>query len=251
MARKRTEEEPDNHERWLVSYADFITLLFAFFIVLYATSNQDIEKQKKFEESVRKAFVAVAQFGSNSGTGEFENIDENASPIPPPIEVFKRNSGSAAQLMDAVEQIIEKSLTKEEKEKVQFDLREDPFGVRISLDSAAMFDSGSTAMKKDTLAIFDKIAAMIKQTQKHLVVEGHTDNQPINTSTYPSNWELAAARASTIVRYMIKVNGIAPSKLAAVSLADQRPVASNDTEAGRKKNRRIEILLTTKTTSLN
>ncbi len=153
--------------------------------------------------------------------------------------------------MDAMEQVVEKKLTKDEKEKVQFELREDAFGVRVSLDASAMFDSGSTAMKKETLAIFDKVADLLKESNKNLVVEGHTDNQPISTAIYPSNWELAAARASTIVRYLIKVHSIAPSKLAAVSLADQRPVASNDTEVGRKKNRRIEILLTTKNTSMD
>ena len=134
---------------------------------------------------------------------------------------------------------------------MQFEIREDAFGVRVSLDASSVFDANSTVMKKDSLVIFDKIALMIKDTNKNLVVEGHTDNQSLNSSVYPSNWEFGAARASTIVRYLMKVHSIPASRLAAVSLADQRPVASNDTEAGRKKNRRIEILLATKNTSLD
>lgn len=251
MSRKRAQEEHENPERWMVSYADFITLLFAFFTVLYATSNQDIEKAKKFENSIKKAFLAVVEFGRGSGPGDYVQTDEDASPIAPPIPLFKRLNPNVADLVEAVEASINKSLSKDEKEKVHLELREDEFGVRLSLDSSALFDDNSTAMKKDVLATFDKIAIILKESNKNLIIEGHTDNQVTNSTVYPSNWEFAAARASTILRYLLKVHKISASKLAAVSLADQRPIASNETEVGRKKNRRIEILLATKNTSMD
>lgn len=248
---KRRDEEHDNQERWLVSYADFITLLFAFFTVLYATSNQDLTKQKEFESSVRKAFLLIAQMGKGSGPGDYANPDENSSPIPPPIELFRKPYAGNAELANALERMVDEKISKEEKAGLKLEIREDAFGIRLSLDSTAMFDSGSTVMKKEGLNVFNKLAEILKETEKGLIVEGHTDSLPISTALYPSNWELAAARASTIVRYLIKVHKVEAAKLTAVSLADQRPIAANDTEEGRKKNRRIEILLTTKPTGID
>lgn len=247
MRRKRAaEEEPENHDRWLVSYADFITLMFAFFTIMYATSTKDFNKEKQFEESVKKAFFALVKFGGQDGPGEFPEIAEDASPIAPPIEVFKKKNAGPTELLDAIERAAQDKLTKEEREQLNLKFKEDALGVRVSLDSSAVFDSGSAAIRKDILKSLDKLASLLREVNRSMLVEGHTDNQPIKTPNYPSNWELAGARASTIVRYMIKAHEMSPSKLAAISYADQRPISSNATEVGRSKNRRIEILLTTR-----
>lgn len=251
MRRKRAEEEHENHDRWLVSYADFITLLFAFFTVMYATSTKDFDKEKQFEQSIKKAFYAAVRFGGQDGPGEFPEMGEDVSPIAPPIEVFRRKSAGPGELLDAIERAANETMTKEDREQLKLELKEDNFGVRVSLDSSAVFDSGSAAMKQEVLKALNKLTALLHEVNRSMLVEGHTDNQAIRTPQYPSNWELAAARASTIVRYMIKIHSIEPAKLAAISYADQRPIASNATEDGRKKNRRIEILLMTKPTATN
>lgn len=251
MRQKRNQhEEPENHERWLVSYADFITLLFAFFTVMYATSTKDLEKQKQFEDSIKKAFLVVAQFGQGSGPGDYTDPGVDASIIPPPIQIFRRKSASNAELLNAVERVVDENMTKEEQQNIKLELREDSYGVKIAMDSSALFDSGSVSLRPESLRSFDKIAGILKETSRGLIVEGHTDDRPITSNTYPSNWELAATRASTLVRYMIKRHQVDSSKLVAVSYADQRPIASNNTEEGRAKNRRIEILISNRPSGL-
>ena len=246
MARRKVEEEHENHERWLISYADFITLLFAFFTVMYATSTKDFSKEKQFQESIKKAFYSMVRFGGQDGPGEFQQVSDDMSPIAPPIEVFKRRSAGPAEMLDAIERSVDDKISKEEQKALNLELREDAYGVRMVFDSAAVFDSASAAMRRQSLEILTKVADVLKDTGRNLIVEGHTDNKLIQSAQYPSNWELAAARASTVVRFLIKSKGVDPQRLAAISYADQRPVAANDTEEGRSKNRRIEVLITTR-----
>ncbi len=242
MARKH-EEEHENHERWLVSYADFITLLFAFFTVLYATSQKDIAKQKEFEQSIRQSFRSFLDFGGVQGGSA--SLDEDQSLIPPPIDLFPKQNSGSAELEDSVRRVAEKILSKEEQAEVISDIRHDSVGVAISLAASSLFPSGSDQFSEQGIHALKKIGMILKASGKKLIIQGHTDNQPISTEKFPSNWELSAGRATRIVRYLIRRHGISSDKIVAVAYGDQKPVASNDNEAGRAKNRRIEIMLVT------
>ena len=233
MSKKKHEEEHENHERWLVSYADFITLLFAFFTVLYATSQRDVKKEQEFEQAVRKAFSGMVDFGGDLGAGEFTRFDKNMSFVPTPAELYPRPND-----VDEVEEPLEeltKELKKEEIGEDEVDLRHDAVGVRISFASAALFATGSAKLKQDALRSLDKVGAVLKKFDRKLIVEGHTDDVPFKSDRFGSNWELSAARATAIVRYLILQHKIEPRNLVAVAYADQKP---------RARNRRIEIFVT-------
>ncbi|MBX2987941.1 MAG: OmpA family protein [Bdellovibrionaceae bacterium] len=241
-AKKKKHEEHENHERWLVSYADFITLLFAFFVVLYATSTSNVEKQKEFEESVRAEMKLAVVGGGQQGPGE--GADGIVADLLNPLDRFPRRGGPA-EVRDFVERKLKQTMTKEEQEKYVLEVRSDPMGARISLASSAFFPAGSTKLLKSGLETLDKVAGVLQTSNRRLVVEAHTDNQPVDTTEYPSNWELAGLRATSVLRYLVKYHGISPRRMAAMSFGDQQPVAPNDTEEHRAKNRRIDILITT------
>lgn len=237
-------EEHENHERWLVSYADFITLLFAFFVVMYATSNNNQEKQKSFEQSVRVNLKLDGAGGSGEGSGAQEgNVGGQASgDTLIAIEGFP-SRGGPGEVTDYLAGVIENKMNKDEKEKIQ-ELRHDAMGVRIALASAQFFLPGGTKIRTSALQALDKIAEIFKQTDKKIIVEGHTDNTPVGqNAAYESNWELASLRATSIVRYLVKYHKIDPSRLSATSFADTRPIDNNNTAEGRARNRRIELYL--------
>lgn len=239
--RRSHHEEHENHERWIVSYADFITLLFAFFVVLYATSTKNEDKEKKFEESIQKELkmlvVGNQQAGGPPGNPLGSVID---SP-----DVFFRKGVGPGELEDHVERMIDKQISSEEKKQLISNIRHDAIGVRVSLAATTLFPVGSSKLKQPSLKTLDKLAELLQKAPQKLIVEGHTDNIPVAGGLFESNWELAAARATQVVRYLIKVHGFDPKRLAAISYADQKPISSNDTEEGRSQNRRIEFLIVT------
>jgi chemotaxis protein MotB len=242
VAKKKHEEEHENHERWLVSYADFITLLFAFFTVLYATSQKDAAKAQEFQKSIQKAFKSFVDFGGVKG--KFVDNDTATQIIPPPIDVVPLEGGPQ-ETQDYLEREIQKALGEEDASQYISDIRSDTQGVHVSLAASSLFDPGESLLKEQALPALEKICAVISRLNHRFIIEGHTDNVPIHSGRFPSNWELSATRASTIVRYMIARHKINPSRLAAVGYADQKPLTSNDTPAGRGKNRRIDILIVT------
>ena len=237
--RKRKQEEPESHDRWLVSYADFITLLFAFFVVLYATSNRNEEKQQEFQESLRHYMKIFAMTSASSGGG--------AAPSAPFETSYSAQKPSHDhQVMEkALQKIIESKLTEKERQEFVQDIHADPHGVRVVLSSSALFQDGSAKMKLPAAKALGSFADVLKRTPYRLLVEGHTDDQPVPAGVYETNWELAGARASAVVRLLTKVYGVDSKKMAAVSFADQRPLVPNDSEVNRSKNRRIEILIST------
>ena len=239
-------EEPENHERWLVSYADFITLLFAFFVVMYATSNNDQAKQKSFQESVRMN-LKLGGNGNGSGDADPGAHDGNVGGIQAGDSFISLDGfptrGGPAEVKDYIGREIDKKLEPDDKEKIQ-ELRHDALGVRIELASSQFFLPGGVKLKISALKTLDKIAQILKETNKKIVIEGHTYNQPvIANAPYESNWELASLRATSIVRYLIKYHQIDEKRLSATSYADTRPIDSNETMQGRAKNRRIEIYM--------
>ncbi len=233
--RKKKHEEHENHERWLVSYADFITLLFAFFVVLYATSSQNQEKEKKFEDSIRANFNIVSSDAK-------PNMGPVVGQVFDPFDMIQKRNVRNEDLEESIVRILRKNMTDEERLSAIESIDRDPQGVRITLAANNFFPSGSTKLRMQALQSLDKIAKILKLTKRTIVIEGHTDDQGINGNA-DTNWELASLRATSVVRYLIKYQQLDGKKLSAASYADQRPIAPNDSEANRAKNRRIEILI--------
>ncbi len=242
--KRNRNEEPENHDRWLVSYADFITLLFAFFVVMYATSSNNQEKQKLFQDSVRVNLKLAGNNpqGDSGGQDVVPGTGEKSIEAIIPLEGFPKNRGPG-ETQDYVSRFIEKKLDSEDKEKVQ-ELRHDALGVRIALTSSQFFNPGGTKIKVGALKALDKIALLLAESDRKIVIEGHTDNTAVSKDApYESNWELASLRATSIVRYFQKYHQIDPRRMSAISYADTRPLKSNDSEEGRSQNRRIEIYI--------
>ncbi len=238
MARKRHEEH-ENHERWLVSYADFITLLFAFFVVLYATSNQNEEKEKKFEESIRhelKISGGGGQTGGSPNTGNPPSLND-------PIDLLQQKRIGNEDLQETIEKLIDKTMSDEEKKKTINSVRHDSVGVRVSLAASTFFPSGSTKLRLPALKSLDKVAEILKKSNRPVIIEGHTDSDQVMGGMFESNWELASLRATTVVRYLIKIHKMDGRQLSAISYADQRPVVANSSETNKSLNRRIELLI--------
>ncbi len=240
MAKRKKHEEHENHERWLVSYADFITLLFAFFVVLYATSNQDLTKAKEFEGSLRSS-IKMGQFG-----GGHNPINLETGSMIAPLGTQMKDA-SPIDLQSYYQQKVKSKLNVEERGVVLQDLIYDKNGVRIRLAGSNIFRPGETEINPEaTVAIvaLGKVAAIIKSSKRKIVVEGHTDNQQIAPNgIVNSNWELGALRATSIVRFFIKGFNIPPDKISAMSYSDTRPISDNNTLEGRAENRRIEIFV--------
>lgn len=235
MAKKRRHEEHENHERWLVSYADFITLLFAFFVVLYATSQADQEKQEEFEESIKQQFAGYMISGSGSGGGESHGSGRDLL-----SDEFPSRRSGPREVHDYVERKLENV-----DEETLTGIQHDTLGVRIQMAASKLFPSGTADLKASSLQALDQIGPLLKASGRKIVIEGHTDDEPIRTEKYPSNWELSAARATRIVRHLISRYGVDPNRITAVAYADQKPVVPNGSEENRARNRRIEILIVT------
>lgn len=239
MRKHKKQEEHENHERWLVSYADFITLLFAFFVVLYATSTQNVEKEKKFEQNVRQEFKMAAVIGSPGA----QTATISAGQVIDPIEFFQQKNVGNGELEEYVQRLLKKNMTDEERKLAIGGLRHDSMGVRISLAASTFFPGGSAKLRLPALRSLDKVAQILKLSNKKIIIEGHTDDQNVLGSTIESNWELASLRATSVVRYLIKYHDIPANRMAAISYADQKPLVANTSDENRAKNRRIEILI--------
>jgi len=236
MARKAKHEEHVNHERWLVSYADFITLLFAFFVVMFAVSQVDSNKVGRFAESMRVA----------TNLGPFEQA---GSPVP---SLGAEAGGGLTNLMhgerpDAngfftgLRMKLEAKL-KESLHRGRTQVVESPEGLIIRLKDAAYFDSGAAALRGDNLGDLDAVAKVVLETVVPIRIDGHTDPTPIKNLIFRSNWDLSGARAASVLEY-IAARGVPEDRLSIAGFADKRPVADNSTEEGRQQNRRVDIVL--------
>lgn len=247
MSKKQKHEEPENLERWMVSYADFVTLLFATFVVLYALSQVDIKDFKALEDSIKQAFSAPSIMQGNEGL-----MDASSSGI---MDSSQADSVITPLMMEYVSQKyeeqsmqeIEKTLNNMEKtgEIDGVETFKTDKGLVIRFNDSYLFQSGSAVLLPDAKNKLDKVGAVIakKFILHNMRIEGHTDNQPINSKQFPSNWELSSARASTIIRYFIARFSFMPSLFTAVGFAHTRPIADNAGASGQLKNRRVEILI--------
>jgi chemotaxis protein MotB len=243
MARKRKHPEHVNHERWLVSYADFITLLFAFFTTLYAISTVDQKKVGKMVYSMRTAFnldFFKGQQAESSPVGGGTKIAVLAGPPEPPAGGNGKGIGSDRYLR-LVQELTQ--LAEDPALKGRIEIRQEKRGVVIALSEAAFFGSGSADLQKGTSVALGVVAAKLKEKGYEILVEGHTDNMPVRSRTFRSNWELSTARATTVVAYLVDQMGYEPTKVGAAGYGEHKPVASNDTSEGRARNRRVDIVV--------
>jgi chemotaxis protein MotB len=242
---KKKHPEHVNHERWLVSYADFITLLFAFFVVLFASSQSDKKKQLKLSEAMQTAFTPLGTFDAHSKIPPLTDINAasltNSTPaaIVPPLpstsnETLEQTEARLRKLID--EQVASGGIP-----PGGIAMRITPDGLVISLHEAGFFPSGSAEIRPASIPMISILANTLPSGP--LRVEGHTDNVPIHTAQFASNWELSTARSTAIARLMLERAPIHPANLAAAGYAEFHPIASNTTEDGRTQNRRVDIIL--------
>lgn len=248
MARKKKHQAHENHERWLVSYADFITLLFAFFVVMFASSQTDKARAQQVSDSVKDALekggvpAAVREIlggtVDDKGKGNAQMKGSGGSEprvAPPPPDKLM------AELLPSLHYLTE-ALDKEIKEgKIEVHL--EPRGLVVSLRQATFFPSGEDALNPDSLGSIDKIAAMLKAVPNPVRLEGHTDSIPIHTARFRSNWELSAARSIAMLEVLATRYNIPRNRMAIAGYADTVPQDSNDTEEGRAHNRRVDVVI--------
>ncbi len=262
MALKKEPEKHANHERWLVSYADFITLLFAVFVTMYAMSQTDKKKVEEVAASLRESFGYSSQAAAGQ-KGVLHSLD--VKPIPaikpemavipmvskmPPagprqggLEKGRGGKGKAEEkefkeIMSSIEAYLIKHGA---QNKVSLSMTRR--GLMVSLKEAGFFDSGSAVIKPSGYQILNTIIEAMMQYSNPLRIEGHTDNIPISTTQFPSNWELSVARATNVLRYMLKNYEIEPNSISATGYGEFRPVGENASSEGRAKNRRVDIVL--------
>ncbi|MHB8110157.1 MAG: OmpA/MotB family protein [Syntrophorhabdaceae bacterium] len=228
MRRKKKPEEHDNLERWLITYADLITLLLAFFIMMYTFSKHDSQKYREVTGHLKSIFTggsSVAAPGSKPGAD--------------PFDVSLRTSGSAEDVKEKLERQIKMSSGNESRISVISDER----GIVIRVLDEAFFDLGKADLKPGAKKTLGSIAPVLSAIGNPVRVEGHTDTVPIATSEFRSNWELSVRRATEVVRYLIENHEMAPRRISAVGYAEYHPLVPNDTAENRSRNRRIEIII--------
>jgi chemotaxis protein MotB len=270
--KRHHQEEHENHERWLVSGYDMMTLLFAVFVVLFAISSTNVSKIKALEQSLQEAFSGPVFSGGKAmiQTGDTSSDDTTSSPSKPvqsitPVQAVTQSiaDAKAAALADpAAQQQVADAAAAEEKGFQELKLKIDKLakeaglGKKVSttvslrglkvrlLTDKLFFSSGSAAVNSAALPTLDKIGVVLAAEGKHPIqVEGHTDPHPIATSQYPSNWQLSGARAGAVVQRLTRA-GVPAVRVSLSGYAAEHPVASNNTAAGQAQNRRVEIVLT-------
>ncbi|HTQ57539.1 MAG TPA: flagellar motor protein MotB [Bryobacteraceae bacterium] len=247
MARKKPEAEHANHERWLVSYADFITLLFAFFVVMFASSQTDKAKAQMVSDSVKQALekggVSAAVREILGGTVDDRGKGNALMRGPGGSQPIDRHdtAGKEAELVPSMQYLTQALAAEIHNGKIEIHL--EPRGLVVSLREAAFFPSGGDTVDPNTFAPLDKIAATLRELPNGIRLEGHTDSVPIHTARFRSNWELSAARSIAMLDLFASRGGVNPQRLAIAGYADTIPVDSNDTVEGRAHNRRVDIVI--------
>lgn len=242
MARRRREDEHENLERWLVSYADFITLLFAFFVVMYAISSVNEGKYKVLSNALVNAFsnqtaqpggqpIAVIQGAPPVAARPVAKVDK--VPDTRKDEQRRRMKNIADEIMAVLQPLVAQG-------KVR--LLETSRGVTIEINDSVLFQPGQARLEPESISAMRAIAAVLANSDFPIIVEGHTDNIPISTAQFPSNWELSAMRATTVLR-LFNDGGVGAERLTAIGYGETRPIESNTVAEGRARNRRVSILI--------
>ena len=241
MARRKPVEMHVNHERWLVSYADFITLLFAFFVVMYSVSQVSENKHRQLSETLMEAFsprsMKPIQVGELSRSPATSVIELPFGEVRELVEDEKEGLDSLEQLSGIFSEefgsLIDDRLIQ---------VYSNEFWLQIEVQDSILFASGSAEPSVQAQEIFARIADILQDREHPIQVEGHTDNVPINSVSFPSNWELSAARAAAMVK-LLEREGVSAERLSAVGYGEHQPAASNDTAQGRAQNRRVALMI--------
>lgn len=243
MARKRREEEDENTDRWLISYADFITLLFAFFVVMYAMSSVNDGKFRVLSDTMVAAFKTPPKSTEPIQIGEqrktlkpIEGFLEKPEIIKIVPEIIKKENETrtiAKKLKKSFQSLIDKNLIK---------VTEHRLWVEVELSDRVLFISGESELQPAAFAVLQKLADALKKIPNHVDVEGHTDNLPIRNNMYRSNWELSAMRAASVV-HLLTLKGVQPQRLSAIGYGEYRPIEDNSTSKGRQRNRRVSLII--------
>jgi chemotaxis protein MotB len=252
MSRRKKAESHPNHERWLISYGDFITLMFALFVVLFASSQVDKRKSVAVAQAIQLAFEQMGVFDSGRGHAALErmklvaNTQQSLSAPPVPSLMIEHTVvAGPAYMKGELEGVRKKLLTAlgvEIKEHHVY-VRTTSQGLVVSLQEVGFFDTGSAVLKAGAMPVLARIANILAHTYQDIRVEGQTDNVPIHNAQFSSNWELSTARATEVLQLLITRFNIAPRRLSAAGFAKYHPVATNDTPQGRALNRRVDIVI--------
>ncbi|MGA8937685.1 MAG: OmpA family protein [Acidobacteriaceae bacterium] len=248
MRRRRDTEEPAGRDRWMVSYADFITVLFAFFIVLFASLTQDGRSIEKLSQSIHAGFVNLQPFPAGGDDPQSLHLTAGSNGAPGQLGL-EDNLSAQAPRPDASAVDIEE-LRRELEIAIGGDLRDGevtlqttPEGFVISLKEAGFFQSGEANLRPGAGATIERIANVLAQHGFFLRIEGHSDDQPIHNGQFRSNWQLSTARAMTVLMLLVNESRLDPSKLSLAGYGPYRPVASNATPEGRRLNRRVDLVV--------
>ena len=234
--RKRYVEDNENHERWLISYADFITLLFAFFVVMYAISIVNEGKYAVLSEALGDAF---------GGRSLAPQAHTSVEPVLPLSHIVNRKRAEAARRERERMEVLAKDLTATLMPLVksgQVRVTQNARGIGIELNASVLFAQGEASLQNEAREVLGAVAGLLKDAPQRIEVEGHTDNLPITNERFASNWELSAVRAASVVRLFIE-SGVQDVRLSAIGHGATRPVAPNDTPANQARNRRVAVMI--------
>lgn len=250
IRRKRFSEIEEKHERWLVSYADFITLLFGFFVVMYSISSVNESKYKVLSDTLEDAFSSPQKNLEPIQVGE---ISRQIEPIPPIIPV----QDNPRQMTEKLEKMLQLEQQQDQLRRISnqieevlspyiddelIDVTQDELWLKVEMKSRLLFASGSAKLAGDALPVLRKIGEIFHPMANTIHVEGYTDDRPIETLEFPSNWELSAGRAASVVSQLVK-EGVRPERLAAIGYGEYHSIADNKLKEGRDKNRRVVLVL--------
>lgn len=239
---KRRPKRSPNHERWLVSYADFITLLFAFFVVLYASAQVDNKKIVQMSAAIKGGFQELGVFsGTGDGTGP-GSAEAKAEVHQPSSVSSAEGEGGAGRDVGLLRRELEQALGEEIK-KHEIQMRLTPEGLVVSLSEVGFFDSGEAKLLPEGEPTLTRIATVLNRHGFQIRVEGHTDNVPIHTANFKSNWELSTARATEVVSILVERYHLDPRLISAAGYSEYRPITANDSDEGRKTNRRVDLVV--------
>lgn len=240
----RTLETAENVDRWLVSYADLLTLLFAFFVVMYAISSINEGKYRVLSDTLVAAFKVPPKSNEPIQVGkplEKTGMEKKVIGVPKPIRLEKPKSLNQDKKMAQIAEQVRESLKSLADQKL-IKISHNKLWVEIEINTSILYSSGSAELEIEAYTPLKKLSEVLKKLPNHIDVEGHTDDLPIKTREYPSNWELSASRAASVVQLFVK-QGIKPERLSAIGYGQYRPIAENNSVLGRRQNRRVKIVI--------
>jgi chemotaxis protein MotB len=231
--RRTHRKRKSDHDRWLVSYADFVTLLFAFFVVLFTSSTIDQSKIHKFAAKFESLVgrKGPPRVGPDDAAGTAPNLGES------------RESLTLDEMGPTIERLKQELLPEIDHGKIEISLQ--PRGLVMSLRESGFFAAGGAELQPASLENINKVAKALSNIPGQIRLEGHTDDRPIHTEKYPSNWQLSTARAIAVVNLLVREHGVSPKRLAVAGYGESRPLVPNDSPENQAKNRRVDIVILT------